>query len=60
MKLPNTDDCKRIATTGKRRDILNAIERIREYRDRQWAFLSFIEVQWLDRNANLLKAALND
>ena len=49
MKLPNTDDCKRIA-----------IERIREYRARQWVFLSFIEVQWLDRNANLLKAALND
>ena len=60
MKLPNTAECKKIAATGNRREILSALATIRDYRARRWAFLSFIEVQWLDRNANLLKAALND
>ena len=58
MKIPNTAACKKLAATGARREILAALARIRDYRARRWADLSFIEVQALDRSAAILSASL--
>lgn len=58
MKLPNSAACKKLAATGTRREILAALATIRDYRARRFAALSFIEIEWLDRNAATLSAAL--
>ena len=58
MKIPNTAECKKLAAPGTRREILAALARIRDYRARRWADLSFIEVQAIDRSAAILSATL--
>ena len=55
--LPNNADCKRLAATGTRAEIIDALNYVREYRARRQHELSFLEIQWLDRSAKILDDA---
>lgn len=56
--ITNAANYKKLAATGTRREILAALAAIRAYRARRWADLSFAEVQYLDRCAAILAAAI--